>query len=145
MLLSQIILSLLYPNRLNWPRSKYVLSLVSQLQEFHTILFSRKYRHFTQLLYQTYFLQYFQIFLQLLQWVVIAELNHQVAVLSVNQVDQLTHQVNDVTNDQLMTSDYPLKLILGHIIQGGMEKWDELRNLFITGSKRWRILFFKER
>ena len=63
----------------------------------------------------------------------------------VNQVDQLTHQVNDVTNDQLMTSDYSLKLILGHIIQGGMEKWDELRNLFITGSKRWRILFFKER
>ena len=26
----------------------------------------------------------------------------------VNQVDQLTHQVDDVTTDQLMTSDFPL-------------------------------------
>ena len=48
---------------------------------------------------------------------VIAELNHQVAELSgvaaelaelaiVNQVDQLTHQVDDVTTDQLMTTPY---------------------------------------
>ena len=28
------------------------------------------------------------------------------AVLSVNQVDQLTHQVDDVTIDQLMTTPY---------------------------------------
>ena len=44
-----------------------------------------------------------------------AELIHQVAELSsaklaelalVNQVDQLTHQVDDVTTDQLMTTPY---------------------------------------
>ena len=46
-----------------------------------------------------------------------AELNQQVAVLSegkvvlaelalVNLVDQLTHQVDDVTTDQLMTAPY---------------------------------------
>ena len=30
----------------------------------------------------------------------------------VNQVDQLTHQVDDVTTDQLMTSDFPLYLVV---------------------------------
>ena len=53
--------------------------------------------------------------------VVTAELNHQVALLSiaelaelafVNQVDQLTHQVDDVTTDQLMTTPYNLKIML---------------------------------
>ena len=31
----------------------------------------------------------------------------------VNQVDQLTHQVDDVTTDQLMTIDYPLYVMYG--------------------------------